>query len=109
MKKEDFLNSIYNQLDAGMKLLTPNRRTDIVEIRESGDIVYLIANAYQKVLSRAELERVYEHLERGSIKTSALREIVTPSRTCNVSTIKWILGHLNLARENGDRSWEKNW
>jgi hypothetical protein len=109
VKKEDFLQSIYDRLESGMKILTPNRQTDILEIRESGDIVYLVANAYKKVLSRQELELVYDHLEQGAVKTSVLRDIVTPSRTCNVSTIKWILGHLNLARENDNRSWEKTW
>ncbi len=92
-----------------MKVLVPNRKTDILDIRDSGDIVYRIADAYKKVLSKKELIQVYEHLETGALDSSALRQIVTPSRTCNASTIKWILSRFELARESMDRTWIKNW
>lgn len=92
-----------------MKVLVPKRKTDILHIQDTGDIIYRIADAYKKVLSREELIQVYEHLEKGALDTSALRKIVSPSRTCNVSTIKWILSKFDLARESLDRTWIKNW
>ncbi|MGI9318625.1 MAG: hypothetical protein ACR2QW_14950 [bacterium] len=109
MNQEQFLNTIYANLYTGMKVLIPSRRTDILRIRESGDIVYRIADAYDKVLSRHELVMVYEHLEQGALNPPALRQIVSPSRTCNVSTIKWILSQFDLARETSDKAWVKSW
>lgn len=92
-----------------MKVLVPKRKTDIVEITERGDIVYLVADTYRKVLSKQELVDVYLHLSQGAIKTSTLRKIVTPSRTCNVSTIRWLLWKFDLATQQPDRSWSKTW
>ncbi len=109
MELEDFLNRIHSQVSAGIKVLIPRRRTDILEVRDSGDIVYLIAGAYRKTLSRGELVSVYDRLAEGPLKTSELRRIVTPSRTCNVSTIKWILEHCGLAAEAPDRTWVRTW
>ena len=109
MNQEQFLSAIYAELKVGMKVLIPKRKTDIVKIQSSGDIVYRIADAYNKVLTKQELIRVYEHLENGSLNGSTLREIVSPSRTCNVSTIKWILSRFNLARQNHLKNWVKTW
>lgn len=109
MDQDQFLRTIYGQLEIGMKVLTPKRSTDITEIRESGDIVYEVGGAYRKVLSRDELTAVYQHLESDRLGRSALQTIVPRSRTTNVSTIKWILNHFDLATEHPDRSWSKNW
>ncbi len=109
MEKEQFLSRIYNGIEVGMKVLIPKRKTDIVEVSPSGDIVYMVADTYRKVLSRNELSEVFDHLDSGTIKTSTLRKIVTPSRTCNVSTIRWLLGRFDLATEQADKSWKKNW
>lgn len=109
MNQDQFLREIYGQIEVGMKVLTPKRVTDITEIRESGDIVYKIAGSYQKVLSRDELTRVFDCLDKDQLKGPTLRQIVPQSRTTNVSTIKWILNRFDLARELPDRSWAKNW
>ena len=109
MNQDQFLSVIYTELKVGMKVLIPKRKTDIVKIQCSGDIVYRIADAYDKVLTKQELIRVYQHLEDGSLNSSALREIVSPSRTCNVSTIKWILSRFNLARQHHSKYWVKTW
>jgi len=109
MNQTQFLDKIYNGVEAGMTVLIPKRKTDIVEVTDTGEIVYLIADTYRKVLSKQELMDVYQNLSAGSIKTSTLRKIVTPSRTCNVSTIRWLLSRFELATEQPDRSWKKNW
>ncbi|MBX2869488.1 MAG: hypothetical protein KTR18_12475 [Acidiferrobacterales bacterium] len=109
MNQAEFLERIYQGIETGMNVLIPKRKTDIVEITESGEIVYMVADTYRKVLSKQELIEVYQHLSEGAIKTSTLRKIVTPSRTCNVSTIRWILWRFDLATEQADRSWLKRW
>lgn len=109
MNQEQFLSVIYSELKVGMKVLIPKRKTDIVKVQRSGNIVYRIADAYDKVLTKQELIRVYEHLENGSLNDSALREIASPSRTCNVSTIKWILSRFSLAHQNQNKYWVKAW
>ncbi len=109
MNQTQFLERVYQGIDTGMKVLIPKRKTDIIDVTESGEIVYMVADTYRKVLSKQELIAVYQHLCQGSIKTSTLRKIVTPSRTCNVSTIRWILWRFDLATEQPDRSWTKSW
>lgn len=109
MNKDKFFEVIYDGIAVGMKVLTPRRVTNIVEIRQSGDIVYTVAGAYHKVLSKRELEAVFAELEQGEVDTSTLRKIVTSSRTCNVSTIKWLLTHLDLAEETPSRSLIRRW
>ena len=109
MKLEEFLGRIYDQVQPGIKVLIPKRQTEILAIRDNGDIIYLVAGTYRKTLSRAELASVFERLASGPVTTAMLREIVTPSRTCNVSTIKWILQCCDLARQGTDRYWTRTW
>ena len=109
MNEDEFLRRIYGQLEIGMPVQTPKRKTDIREIRPSGDIVYEITGGYQKVLSREELREVYRHLANDQLERWTLSRIVPRSRTTNVSTIKWILCRFNLATEQPDRSWTRTW
>ena len=109
MNQAQFLEKIYSGVETGMKVLVPKRKTDILEISDTGEIIYMIADTYRKVLSKQELLDVYQQLCIGPIKTSNLRKIATPTRTCNVSTIRWLLWRFDLATEQSDRSWVRNW
>ena len=109
MQLEHFLNRVYDHVYPGIKVLVPRRQTEILSIRENGDIVYLVASAYRKTLSRTELADVFMHLDNGPVSTAKMRQIVTPARTCNVSTIKWILQRCDLARQDDGRYWVRNW
>ena len=109
MQLEQFLDRIYDRIHPGIKVLIPRRQTEILSVRENGDIVYLVAGSYRKTLSRTELMEVFRQLQGGPLSTSLMRRIVTPARTCNVSTIKWILEHCDLAHPDAGRCWIRTW
>ncbi len=109
MTKQAFFDVIYNKLRPGMNILVPKRVSAIEQISETGDIIYCLNRSYRKSLSRDELSRVYDELESGDLTTNKLRKIVTTSRPCNVSTIKWILRKFELATETDRNVWHKNW
>jgi hypothetical protein len=108
MSQEEFLEAIYDYIKIGMEVRKPNKISKILDVTPQGHIYYLIGSQNKKAVTKNELIQVYNELNSGYLSMKKLRSIVTKSKPCNVTTIKWILSSLDLAYANG-KDWKRTW
>ena len=100
MNETEFLEIIYRSIEVGMVIKKPKKDSVILNITENGNIHYRIGVSNQKVVTKNELSQTYKVLRKGSLSRAHLYEIVTSAKPCNANTIKWLLTHSGLAKEN---------
>ena len=102
MNETKFLEIIYGSINVGSVIKKPRKDSVILNITEDGNIYYRIGVNNQKAVTKSELYQTYKALGTGLLSSAHLYEIVTSAKPCNVTTIKWLLTHSGLARENAD-------
>ena len=100
MNETKFLEIIYGAIEVGMIIKKPKKDSVILNITEDGNIYYQIGVNNQKAVTKCELSQTYKVLRKGLLSRSQLYEIVGSSKPCNATTIKWLLTHSDLVREN---------
>lgn len=100
MNESEFIEIIYRSIEVGMVIKKPKKNSVILNITENGNIYYRIGIRNQKSVTKNELSQTYKILIKGLLSSSHLYEIVTSAKPCNATTIKWLLTHSGLAREN---------
>ncbi|MDE0284096.1 MAG: hypothetical protein OXN26_06030 [Gammaproteobacteria bacterium] len=100
MNESEFIEIIYGSIEVGMVIRKPNQDSVILNITENGNIYYRIGESNRKAVTKNELSKTYKLLSEGALSSSHLYEIVTTAKPCNATTIKWLLKHSGLAREN---------
>lgn len=100
MNESKFIEIIYGSIEVGMVIKKPKKDSVILNITESGNIYYRIGVSNQKAVTKNELSQTYKVIRKGLLSRSKLYEIVTSAKPCNATTIKWLLTHSGLAKEN---------
>lgn len=112
MTQQEFLHTIYSNIKPGMVVIKPIKNSKILSISKLKHIWYRIGIKNEKNVSEKELKQIYKWLDREPLPTKVIARIVTPAKTCNVTTIKWMLTHFNLAVEkdiNFEKKFVKTW
>lgn len=109
MDESQFLMVIYDSIEVGTKIRKPRKISEVLRITENGNIYYRIGENNQKAVTKVELVKTYKVLKKGKLSNSDLSKIVTKSKPCNVTTIKWLLIHANIAMENTDGTFTNCW
>ena len=109
MNQDEFLEAIYDSIEIGNVIHKPRKQSEVLNIKENGNIYYRIGKSNEKAVTKRELSETYKILRKGGLTNSHLNEIVTTSKPCNVTTIKWLLIHSGVARENNDGTFAKRW
>ena len=109
MNENQYLQVIYGSIKVGMRVPKPRKTSEILNIKENGNIYYRIGNANEKAVTKTELSQTYGILKKRRLSNSHLNDIATSSKPCNVTTIKWLLTHSGVAIENADGTFSKAW
>ncbi|WP_423908773.1 hypothetical protein [Candidatus Spongiihabitans sp.] len=109
MNATKFIKRIYESISIGTVIRKPKKDSVVLDIKENGNIYYRIGVSNKKFVTKNELSQTYEILRKGHLSNAHLYEIVTSSKPCNATTIKWLLEHSGLAKETADGTFAKRW
>jgi hypothetical protein len=109
MTEQEFLKFIYSSIHPGMEVRKPKKISRILDVTPDGKIYYLIGTQNKKAVTRDDLCKIYRLLSKGGLSNNKIAEISGTSRPCNNTTVKWILTHFGLARQDVLGYWQATW
>ena len=109
MKAEEFLRAIYNSIEVGAMIQKPTKQSEILEICENGNIYYRIGKKNKKAVTRSELAKVFEILQRRELLASDISEIATSAKPCNVTSIKWLITNAGVVAKTPENTFKRKW
>lgn len=109
MNTELFLDSIYKSIKVGGMIQKPTKQSEILEIHKNGNIYYRIGTTNKKAVTKSELVKTFEILQKRELLTTDIAKIATSSKPCNVTSIKWLLTNSGLVKESSNGSYTKKW
>lgn len=109
MTESEFVSKIYTVIRVGDPIPKPRATSEVLDIKENGNIYYRVGKSNKKYVSTRELVVVYAVLSCGELSIKAIRNVIPKSKPCNSTTIQWLLTHAGLAKRNQHGSFSKNW
>lgn len=109
MNVESFLERVYDSIEVGMMIKKPTKQSEILDIRDNGNIYYRIGATNKKAVTKSELARAFEILKKRKLENSDIAEIATSSKPCNITSIRWLLTNSGLVEETTSGTFTRTW